>query len=182
MFFIIILVLEISLIGFDFKMVVPIPSDIDKWLHLTIFIDTFGKQILKNILHEKEQLPTDGKQLFYLMQNYQHKMLFRLHEEVLDPNDKIIDESQFGLSVYAAVLSLLFHGKYLEPIKDIRDMRNGVFHLKDELIRDNILKQITENALCMLRKYGIDMQPNALKSWNMYQFDTSKGMQNYLSF
>ena len=92
------------LLMFSFNILVPhfakiteTTKDYVNWLRVLILINSAGKRMCYDTLHRKEQLPDDGAQLYSKLEIYKINMHYQMHEEILCPSDKIIDESKFDL-------------------------------------------------------------------------------------
>lgn len=99
----------------------------ENWLRLVVLIDSAGKSLCYEILHKKEQLSTEGAQLYLKLESYKNQMHYQIHKEILCPSSKVVEEDKFDLLIYSAVIHLMFGAKYDELIDDVRDMRNRIF-------------------------------------------------------
>ena len=155
----------------------------ENWLRLVVFIDYAGKKLCYEILHEKEQLPLDGAQLYLKLERYKTKMHYQIHKEILCPSSKIIDENKFDLVIYTAVIHLMFGAKYDSPIYDVRDMRHKIFHLKDISNCMANIEQLWNEASTVLFKHGYDVKSlNFLKTCDLSSLKECKGILEFLSF
>ena len=129
----------------------------ENWLRLVALINSAGKYLCYEILHEKEML-TDGAQLYFELEKYKKKMHYQIHKEIFCPPNKIIEEEKFDLKIYAAVIHMMFGAKYKELIHDVRDMRNKIFHMKNKSIYTADFEQLWSDASVMLCNYGYDVK------------------------
>ena len=134
-------------------------------------------------MHTKEQIPPDDAELYSKLESCKNKMNYQINEEILCPSSKITDESEFDLMIYATVIHLMFGTKYNKLIYDVREMRNKIFHMKDESICNANFKQLWINACVMLRKHGFDTKLfKNLMTCDLSSVEEYKGILDFLSF
>ena len=155
----------------------------ENWLRLVILIDSAGKRLCYDILHEKEQLPLDGGQLYFKLESYKTKMHYQIHKEILCPPSKIIDENKFDLVIYTAVIHLMFGAKYDTLIYDVRDMRHKIFHMKDVWNCTANIEQLWNEACTVLCKHGFDVKSlNVLRTSDLSLVKECKGILEFQLF
>ena len=107
-------------------------------------------------------------------------MSYQIHKKVLCPSSKIIDESEFDLMIYATVIYLMFGTKYHKLIYDVREMRNKIFHMKDESICTANFKQLWSDACVMLHKHGFDIELfKNLRNCDLSSVEEYKGILDF---
>ena len=155
----------------------------ENWLRLVVLIDSAGKRLCYEILHKKEELPSDGAQLYSKLESYKTKMDYQIHEEILCPPSKIIDENKFDLLIYTVVIHLMFGAKYDGLIYDVRDMRNKIFHMKDVSDCTANFEQLWSEACAMLHKHGFNTKLlKVLKTCDLSLVEKYKGSLQFSSF
>lgn len=130
--------------------------DYENWLRVITLIICAGKRLCYEILHMIEGLPCDGKELYHELECYKNNIHYRIHEEILSPLSKVIDETKFDLSVYATVIYYKFGDKYEELLEDVGDKRNEIFHMQDELIHSVDFELLWKDACNMLSKHNFN--------------------------
>ena len=156
-------------------------EDFENWLLLVVSIDFAGKRLSEEILHNKEQLPRDGAQLYWKLKCYEDKMYYQMHEEIFCPSNGIIDESKFNLMIYAAVIELLFGGKYRDLICKVRDMRNEIFHLKDISTCTKKFELHLNHANIIFHEFDIKL-PDVLRNSDLSSTGKFTGNLDFLFF
>lgn len=136
-----------------------------------VLINYAGKSLCDEILHEKETLPRDGAKLYYELKKYKDDMHYQIHEDILCPADKIIDESKFDFMIYAVIFHLMFGSttEYEKLINDVRDMWNKIFHMKDVSTSTTKFEQLWSDASDMLEGHSFDVKSlNILRTCDLY--------------
>ena len=152
-------------------------NDYENWLRLVVFVNFGGKTLFNKIIYEKEQFSRDGCQLYSKLATHTNKLQYQLHEEILCPSNEIIDESKFDLKIYALVIYLLFGTKYKQLIYEVRDKRNKIFHMADELICEAQFDKLWNEIRDMLRKRKFGIQSlDYLKTCDLSPTEDLKGI------
>ena len=150
---------------------------------MVVLINSAGKSLCYDILHEKEQIPPDGAQLYSKLEECKNKMNYPINKDILCPSSKVIDESKFDLMTYATVIHLMFGTKYSNFIDDVREMRNSIFHMKDKCICSGNFNQLWCDAWNMLQKYGFDTKLFInLSTCDLSSLKEYKGILDFLLF
>ena len=157
-------------------------KEFENWLRLVVFINTAGKRFCDNILHEKEKLPRDGKQLCSELKKYNDNMYYKIYKEVLCPSNEKIDKSKFDLMIYVAVIHVV-SGATHKFIYKILDMLNKIFHIKDVSIYTKHFEQEWEITCAMFRDQGVDTKPyNVLRKCDLFSVEECTGILESLEF
>ena len=128
------------------------------WLRLMTLIDHAGKKICYDILHIKERLPTDGKSLYNILENFiQYINPTRDQYFILCPQNQITDESRFDLTLYTRIIHGLYRYKYKEFLDDIRNLRNTEFHRGRTKISEIEFQNLWCRASTVFKKHNFDM-------------------------
>ena len=152
-------------------------KDYGNWLRLVVLVNYAGKFLCHQILHLKEELPHDGAQLYHKLEKFKNKIQYQMHEEILCPPNKIIDESKFDLLTYMTIISLMFGAKYKELITDVRSMRNKFFHMSDVSISTSNFEQLWSEACNLLMKHGFNIELlDVLKTCDLSSVEEYKGI------
>ena len=144
-----------------------------------VLINYAGKKLCDDILHEKEQLPRDGSKLYNKLKEYKDDMHYQIHEDILCPADKIIDESKFDFMIYAVIFHLMFGSttEYEKLINDVRDMWNKIFHMKDVSTCTTKFEQLWSDASDMLARHKFDIQLlTFLRTCDLYSVGELRGI------
>lgn len=148
----------------------------ENWIRVVVMIDYAGKQLCSEILHKNYDLPTDGGKLYYRLERYKNKMQYKIHQEILCPLNKVIDEKKFDLLIYAIVIDSVSGGKYKELLDPLGDIRNKIFHMEDKAISIAEFETLWEEAGAELLKHGFDVNSlNFLKTCNLYSSEEWQG-------
>ena len=163
-----------------------LPEEYRNWLRLFTFIDSAGRTLCQNILHEKEKVPDDGKEFYSILQNYQNEIQFRVHEEILCPSDQFIDESKFDLLIYMMVIQMMYGNRYQDVIQDLRNMQNQLSHIENRLLSAEDFEKWWICAWNVFQKYGLNDNNknflNYIKTWEQSSAEECKGILKFLSF
>ena len=68
----------------------------DKWLRLVTLIDFAGAKLCNDVLHTKEGLPSDCKELCQRLKKYQNDM-DNYQKKILCPSNRETNESKFDI-------------------------------------------------------------------------------------
>ena len=158
-------------------------KDYEQWFRLLVFVNFAGKNLCREILHEKEKLPRDGAKLYDCLKHYNNKMQFQIHEEVLYPPNKITDVSKFDLYIYLMVIGVMFGDKYKIFLDDVRTMRNEIF-LMEELTRYALYFEEQWYQACnIFNKYGFNTELiRDLQTCDLFAVEQYQGISDSLSF
>ena len=148
----------------------------ENWLRVVVLINYAGKRLCYEILHVKEELPCDGEQLYCKLEPYKNKMHFQIHAEILCPSNEVIDEKKFDLLVYRTVIYYMFGDKYKKVLRDVRNMRNEIFHMQDESICKADFEQLWNGACDMLLEHDFDLELlKILKTCDLFSVEEYRG-------
>ena len=153
------------------------------WLRLFTFIDNAGRTMCQNILHEKENVPIDGKEFYSILQNYQKQMHFQIHKEILCPSDQFIDDSKFDLMIYTTVIQMMYGDKYKDVVQDLRIMRNQLGHMAKKSLSTEDFEKLWSRACSVFHKHGLKDDDikflNDIKTWEQFSAEECKGILNF---
>lgn len=153
------------------------------WLRVVASIDHAGKKLCSDILHVNGRLPKDGKELYDQLEKYQKNFQYKIHEEILSPSDKFINEKKFDLLIYAIVIDSIFGDEYDSLLDDVGDLRNKIFHMEDKKICTTESEEMWGEASDVLCKHGFVTKPdNALKFPNLHSYEEYKGNSDFIYF
>lgn len=158
-------------------------KDYENWLRVIVLINYAGKRLCYEILHVRENLPCDGAQLYCELEPYKNSMDYQMHEEILFPSNKVVDEKTFGLVVYAMIIYHMFDDKYEKLLDDVGDMRNEIFYMQHESICQADFEQLWNEACDMLCKHGFDVELlKTLKTSDLFSVEEYRGILEFISF
>ena len=126
----------------------------EKWLRIVTLINHAGKQLCKDILHIKEELPFNGAQLYRKLKVYKKETLFKEQEEILCPPNGIIDENKFDIILYTDLIDVMFKTKYKSLVDDLRSYINRLCHMARKDMSEKEFNKEWNNTCFMLRKHG----------------------------
>ena len=134
-------------------------KEYENWLRLITLIDFGGQHLCRDVLFQRENLPTDGTLLFKILEPLKGKMKFQDQREILCPDTKKTDCSKFDLTLFTSVIANLFKDKYKSLVKDLRDARNTEFHRGNkQQLSDNEFKPLWYKTSLMLQGHSLDFQ------------------------
>ena len=158
-------------------------KDYENWLRLVVLINYVGKRLCSEILHVKEHLPCNGAQLYCELEPYKNSMDYQMHEEILFPSNKVIDEKKFDLRVYAMIIYHMFDDKYEKLLDDVGDMRNEIFYMKHESICKMDFEQLSKDTCDMFHKHGFNIELlKTLKTFDPFSVEVCRGILEFISF
>ena len=150
------------------------------WLRVVMLIDYAGKQLCSKILHTKA---TDGSYLYNILEKYKDNLQYQIHEEILCPPNKVINENEFDLLIYGIVIDFIFGDKYDKLLDDVIDMRNEIFHMQHELICTVEFEKLWQNTSNVLCNHGFDTKSlSILKTCNLWSDEGCKGILDFFIF
>ena len=160
----------------------------ENWLRVVTLINYAGKQLCFKILHTNEHLPLDGRELYSKLEVYKDDMHFQIHEEILCPPNRVIDENKFDILIYAIVITCMFGAKYEELMDKVVDLRNEIFHMEDKSICTMEFEQLWREAYNLFNDvfnqngFGNIESLNILKTCDLSSIEEFKGILDFLSF
>lgn len=156
----------------------------EKWLCMVGLIEHAGKRLYHEILHTKEGITSDGGQLYCKLEHRKNGMHYQFHGESLCLSNKIIDEKKFNLLVYMTLIYFICGSKYHELLNDVGDMRNKIFHMRDESICKADFEQLWNEACCKSHEYKFPDKEllKTLKTCDRFSVGEYKGILEFKSF
>ena len=133
-------------------------KEYENWLRLITLINFGGQHLCRDVLFQRENLPTDGTLLFKILEPLKSKIKFQDQREIICPDTKKTDCSKFDLTLFTNVIANLFKDKYKSLVKDLRDARNTEFHRGNKQLSDNEFKLLWCKTSLMLQGHGLDFQ------------------------
>ena len=124
------------------------------WHRLVTLSDYAGRQLCRQVLHEKEGLPYDGAQLYRILEVYRDLMTNEDQKKVLCPSNGITDESKFDITLYTGLISNMFGSKYSSLVKDLRNYRNHLYHMGKKDMSESNFEDEWSSACFMLKRHG----------------------------
>ena len=109
----------------------------ENWIRLLTLIHCVGFEVCEKILHQFENLPVDGAQLFQSLNTKRAEFDRLLRKNVLKqdqydfifPRNGITDIKQFDITLFTFVIIVMFgKHKYQPLIDELRKWRNEEFH------------------------------------------------------
>ena len=109
----------------------------ENWIRLLTLIHHVGFEVCKKILHQFENLPVDGAQLFQSLNRKRVEFDRLLRGNVLKqdqydlifPGNGVTDIKKFDITLFTFVISVMFgKRKYHQLINELRKWRNEEFH------------------------------------------------------
>ena len=150
-------------------------KDYENWLRLAVLINTAGKNVCHKILYEGKKI-TDGKKLYSILQKYRSRISFQMYEEILYPSNEVTDESKFDLLTYTMIIRLMFGSEYKDYLRDMRDMRNKIFHIEDVSTCTKKFEQLWSDTCDIFGTRGFDMSHlNYLKTCDLLSIKCYRG-------
>ena len=128
------------------------------WLWLMTLIDFGGKHLCHDVLFKHEKLPTDGTQLFKILEPLKSKMQYMQQQKILCPSTGTTDCGEFDLTLFTSVIEKLFKEKYESLVKDLRDARNIESHRGNKSLSDNEFRLLWYETTLMLHKHGLELK------------------------
>lgn len=136
-----------------------LPEKYEKWLRIAILIDFAGRHLCYELLHKKEQLPTDGAKLYKELKDLKSKICrFKDQEEILCPSSEIIDESKFDLTLLLNVIDKKFPNKYVSFVTDLRRLRNIESHRGDKSLSNEEFDKKWNETIQILQNHGFNIK------------------------
>ena len=124
------------------------------WHRLVTLIDYAGRQLCKQVLHEKEGFPYDGAQLCRMLEVYKVLMKNEDQKKILCPSNGITDESKFDITLYTGLISNMFGSKYSSLVMDLRNYRNHLYHMGKKDMPQSNFEDEWSSACFMLKRHG----------------------------
>lgn len=149
-----------------------------------IFIDNAGRVLCQNILHKKENVPVDGKEFYFMLENYQNQMHFQIHKEMLCSSDQFIDERKFDLLIYTVVTQMMYGDRYTNVIQDLRTMQSQLCHSGKKSLSTGKFENLWHFANHMFKYYGLEDENmkflNDIKTWKLSSAEGCRGSLKFL--
>ena len=101
------------------------------WIRLVVLIDSAGKQLCREILRKEKDFSFDDAKSYSELQNCEKTRHRQLHQHIIDPSNKMIDETQFDLADYIMLILSVFGSSYFELLHDMIERKNKIFHIED---------------------------------------------------
>ena len=134
-------------------------KEYEKWLRVATLIDFAGKYLCRKVLHDQEQLPTEGAKLYQELEGLKNKICkFKDQYDTLCPPNGITDETKFDLTLYTSIIQQKFPNKYNTLVDDLRNARNREFHRGNKFLSDQEFADLWKKTTKMLEKHGFEIQ------------------------
>lgn len=152
----------------------------EDWLRLVALVECTGRRFCYEIMHTKEGIPDDGVMLYSMLSKYKIKVLYQMYEDILCPSDKIIDETKFNLSLYSTVFRFMFGDKYKNPLQEMRNMRNSIFHMENISNCTRNFQELWTNVHSIFPKNGFGTELSILRCGDLFSVEMYKGNVDFL--
>ena len=126
------------------------------WLRLVVLIDSAGKQMCREILRKEKDFSFDDAKPYSELQNCEKTRHRQLHQHIIDPSNKMIDETQFDLADYIMLILSVFGSSYFELLHDVIERKNKIFHIEDLSECTKKFEQLWKDACNWFHANGID--------------------------
>ena len=126
------------------------------WLRLVVLIDSAGKQLCREILRKEKDFSFDDAKSYSELQNCEKTRHRQLHQHIIDPSNKMIDETQFDLADYIMLILSVFGSSYFELLHDVIERKNKIFHIEDLSECTKKFEQLWKDACNWFHANGID--------------------------
>ena len=129
-----------------------------KWCRLVILLHEGGEIVCKDILCKIGVTNvTDGVEIYQKLEPYKEtiKKMRGYQKKVLLPDNKVIDTAKLDFALNTHIIEILDTGKKHLSIKELRDMRNELFHMPDhqrDMAEEQFNKywdQISQVLICL---------------------------------
>ena len=144
------------------------------WLRLVVLIDYAGLKMCKEVLHTKEDLPVDGRQLYHKLLPFKNEMLYDDEKEILCPPTGVTDESKFDITLYIQLIKKMFGGRYDLLVSDFRKNRNNIYHIPNNDISDSDFEKEWTSTCDMLQRHGFNEIAEDLKTGSLPKLSKSE--------
>ena len=126
------------------------------WIRLVVLIDSAGKQLCREILRKEKDFSFDDAKSYSELQNCEKTRHRQLHQHIIDPSNKMIDETQFDLADYIMLILSVFGSSYFELLHDVIERKNKIFHIEDLSECTKKFEQLLKDACNWFHANGID--------------------------
>lgn len=126
------------------------------WIRLVVLIDSAGKQLCREILRKEKDFSFDDAKSYSELQNCEKTRHRQLHQHIIDPSNKMIDETQFDLADYIMLILSVFGSSYFELLHDVIERKNKIFHIEDLSECTKKFEQLWKDACNWFHANGID--------------------------
>ena len=133
-----------------------------KWCRLVVLLHEDGETVCKDILCEiGVKNVMDGVEIYQKLEPYKEtiRKMYKYQQKVLLPDDKVTNTAKLDFALTTHIIEILDTRKKHLPIKELRDVRNELFHKPDHQ-RDMTEEQFSKywNQISqLLTRLGYDM-------------------------
>ena len=128
------------------------------WVRLLILIDYGGGELCLDVLLKKENLASDGVELYKRLEPEQPRLCwFKNQRQVLCPSSEITSHSDFYLTLFTGIIEVMFGSKYESLVKDRRNLRNEECHRGNKELPDTSFDNLWKCTANMLEKCSLDL-------------------------
>ena len=128
-------------------------------LRLFILSDIGCKTVCHDVLFRRENLPTDGVQLYKILKPQESQICqYRNQFKILCPLNGYTDYTKLDITLLLNIIKVMFGGKYNPLVTDLRYVRNTEAHKGDKNISETEFKKLWEGMANILDRYGFDFR------------------------
>ena len=148
----------------------------EKWLRLITLVHHAGKEICYKLLFIERKLPTNGELLYEFLEiNKERIKPDKNQKVVLYPQNRNTDISEFDVSLYTKVIQGLYGWYYQDLLKNLRMLRNRLFHKGRTKLTVEEFRDLWEEASNILESHKFNMESVAgLKECDFDQLEEYK--------
>ena len=133
-------------------------SQYKNWLRLFTLVDYGGRRLCYDVLFNKENLPTDGVELYRKLEPLKSRICrFDDQRGTLCPRNGFTNHNDFDLTLYTRIKEVMFGSKYASLVKKLRDERNNQCHKGNKELADADFDKLWKCTADMLEKFGFDL-------------------------
>ena len=126
-------------------------------LRLFILSDIGCKAVCHDVLFRRENLPTDGVQLYKILKPRESQICqHRNQYEILCPLNGHTDYTKLDVTLLLSIIKVMFGGKYNQLVKDLRCVRNRESHRGDKNLSETEFEKLWEGTAKILDRHGFD--------------------------
>ena len=126
-------------------------------VRLFILSDIGCRQVCRDVLFGRENLPIDGRQLYNILKPRESAICqCREQYEILCPLNRYTDYTTLDITLLLSIIDVMWGGKYNQLVKDLRYVRNRECHRGNRNLSDTDFKMFWEETANILDRCGFD--------------------------
>ena len=127
-------------------------------LRLLILSDIGCKEVCRDVLFNRERWSKDGVKLYNILKPRASDICqFRKQYELLCPSDGYTDYLKFDATLFFRIIKVMCERKYDELVKDLKYVRNRVFHRGNKELSDTDFNKLWKSTGSILLRHGFDL-------------------------